>query len=134
MPVVGNVKLVILSERMVSTGCTNSREKLIVKWKTCGADKGDVTEQIKKMMAILGRSKTQADENKDFHGLFLFEFDELGRVLKHTIEHVEEGNQWEKTARVISVTDWLLGRAKWRQEQVPEMAMCRNERSCRLRE
>jgi hypothetical protein len=130
VPVVGNVKLIILSERMVSSGGdSNGGEKLIVKWKTCGAGKGDVTEQIKKMMAILGRTKSV---NEDFHGLFLFEFDDEGRILSHTIEHVEEGNNWERTTKVISVTDWLLGRA-WGKKEEPELALCQSERNERLR-
>jgi Mitochondrial protein up-regulated during meiosis len=134
MPVVGNVKLIILSERMMRGGQTSNaspsdssgREKLIVRWKTCGKTKGDVTDQIKKMMAILGRNNTEGEQ--DFHGLFIFEFDEEGRIISHTIEHVEEGNEWEKTAKVISVTDWWLGRA-WGKEEEPVLglAMCEDD-------
>jgi hypothetical protein len=116
---------------MVRSSSTNSLsesgDKLIVKWKTCGAGKGDVTEQIKKVMAILGRNKG-GSTNEDFHGLFLFEFDDEGRILSHTIEHVEEGNNWEQTAKVISVTDWLLGRAWGKKDQEPAIAMCQNSR------
>ena len=43
--------------------------------------------------------------------MFIFEFDEEGRILTHTIENVEEGGNWDKMTRVISVTDWLLGKA-----------------------
>jgi protein up-regulated during meiosis len=81
--------------------------------------------QIKK---VLGRSTedSQGNETEDFHGLFIFEFDDHGRISSHIIEHVEEGNNWEKTATFISVTDWLLGRA-WRNQQepgVPGLAFC----------
>ena len=49
--------------------------------------------------------------------MFIFEFDEEGRVLSHTIEHVEEGGSWDKVGRVVSVTDWLLGKFGGRREK-----------------
>jgi Mitochondrial protein up-regulated during meiosis len=111
MPVLGNVKLIILSERMLRTGSSGTsaenNEKLVVRWKTCAKSRGEVTDQIKK---VLGRNETES-KDEDFHGLFIFEFDDEGRISSHTIEHVEEGNNWEKTTTVISVTDWLLGKA-----------------------
>jgi hypothetical protein len=106
VPVVGNVKLVVLSERMASPG-SEGGEKLVVRWRTCGS--GEPPDQIKKILSVLGRDKQQKD---DFHGIFVFEFDDDGRVAAHTIEHVEQSNHWERTARVISVTDWLLGKAR----------------------
>lgn len=115
MPVLGNVKLIIVSERMSQTGSSGqtseNSEKLIVRWKTCAKTKVEVTEQIKK---ALGRGRSisgQAGKAEDFHGLFIFEFDDKGRIASHIIEHVEEDSNFEKTARFISVTDWLLGRA-----------------------
>jgi hypothetical protein len=135
VPVVGNVKLIILSERMMHGGSggggggdmssgAGGHEKLIVRWKTCGRDKDDVSDLIKKIMAILGRNNSEGAD--DFHGLFIFEFDEEGRIISHTIEHVEEGNNWERTARLVSVTDWLLGRAWGKKEPVPELALFEN--------
>lgn len=52
--------------------------------------------------------------SKEFTGLFIFDFDEEGRILSHTIEHVQEGGQWEKGvgAKVVGLTDWLLGGMK----------------------
>ena len=126
MPVLGNVKLIILSERMLRTGssgiATENNEKLVVRWKTCAKSKGEVTGQIKK---VLGRNGIEP-KDEDFHGLFIFEFDDEGRINSHTIEHVEEGNNWEKTATVISVTDWLLGKAWGKQEHggIPGLAFC----------
>lgn len=122
VPVVGNVKLKILSERIVKKGgaCSpdsSRHEQLVVKWQTCGKSKdresGQVSEAFEKITSIGGRSRDAHDE---FCGLFLFEFDEQGRVAKHTIEHVEESGQSDRPAKVISVTDWLLGRA-WRREE-----------------
>ena len=94
----------------------SGNEKLIVKWKTCEK------EAESKLSEILGRDR---GEDKGFVGLFIFEFDDEGRVLSHTIEHVEESGDWDrKTAKVISVTDWLLGRA-WgkKEDDIPGLTL-----------
>jgi hypothetical protein len=134
VPVVGNVKLKILSERMVKNGGASTpadlgSEKLIVKWETCGkSDKesGQVSDVVAKITSMVAGSRRT---NEEFTGLFLFEFDEEGRIINHTIENTEEGRHWEKTAKVISVTDWLLGRA-WgrREEPCPSLAFARFEK------
>ena len=119
VPVVGNVKLKIISERMIKNGCATTphtgNEKLIVRWETCKSDKehGPVSEAVEKISSIIKRPHKTDDK---FCGLFLSEFDDEGRIVKHTIEHMEENGQWDKTAKVISVTDWLLGRAWGRRE------------------
>jgi hypothetical protein len=128
------VKLKILSERMVKNGCASTpadlrSEKLIVKWETCGKsekESGQVSDVVAKITSIVAGSRRT---NEEFTGLFLFEFDEEGRIINHTIENTEEGRHWEKTARVISVTDWLLGRAWGRREEAcPSLAFARCER------
>lgn len=139
VPVVGNVKLHILSERLVRNGPSASTassqsssprsyrsEKLIVRWKTCGKTKGkgmgalyrgiSGSEQVDKITEFLGGD---VRDDEEFCGLFIFEFDEEGRVVSHTIEHVEEGGSWDKMTKVISVTDWLLGKAWRRKGEVP---------------
>lgn len=138
VPIVGNVRLLIESERMVKNGHTSSssaasgNERLIVRWKTCGKTKGKgmgalyrgigASEQVDKITEWLGGD---ARDDEEFCGLFIFEFDEEGRIVTHTIEHADEGNSWDKMARVVSVTDWLLGKAKRRkgEEEVPELAL-----------
>lgn len=124
VPIVGNVKLIILSERVVKNGPSSSPtpEKLIVRWKTCGKTRGKgmgalyrgigASEQVDKITEWLGGD---ARDDEEFCGLFIFEFDEEGRILTHTIEHAEEGGSWDRASRVISVTDWLLGRG-WRRK------------------
>jgi Mitochondrial protein up-regulated during meiosis len=129
MPLVGNVKLEILSERMIKSSsnshsplsptCTRP-EQLLVRWRTIGKTKGKGTgafyrgigagDNVDKITEWLGGGKGE-DDSKEFTGLFIFEFDEEGRVLSHTIEHVQEGGSWEKGvgARVVGLTDWLLG-------------------------
>lgn len=75
---------------------------------------------------IRSHSQRQASTNASgtFVGLFIFEFDELGRLHTHTIEHAEEGGNWEKTtSKVISVTDWLLGRAWGRKNEELGLAL-----------
>jgi len=47
-----------------------------------------------------------------FSGLFIFGFDDEGKIVSHTIEHADESNGWDKMARVVTLTDWLLGKAK----------------------
>jgi hypothetical protein len=132
VPVVGNVKLNILSERMVKNGCASTpahlgSEKLIVKWETCGkSENGQVSDVVAKIRSVVAGSRRA---NEEFTGLFMFEFDEEGRIINHTIEHTDEGRHWEKTAKVISVTDWLLGRAWGRREEgSPSLAFVRCER------
>ncbi|KAK4580227.1 hypothetical protein LTR86_000430 [Recurvomyces mirabilis] len=156
VPLVGNVKLTILSERMVRNGGSSvplaSRdEKLVVKWKTCGKTRHrdptggvykDSSTHTKDPMDkirhfITGATsnsaaehegmarKAQAEEEQEFCGIFVFEFDEKGRIVKHTIEHTDEGGHWDHMTRVVSVTDWLIGRINGRgKEQVPELAWC----------
>ncbi|KAF1937243.1 hypothetical protein EJ02DRAFT_458886 [Clathrospora elynae] len=109
VPVLGDVKLQIVSERMVkndgtSTGSPVHNEKLIVRWQTCD-------------------NSEKKENGQEFTGLFKFEFDDEGRILNHIIEHTEEGQHWDGTAKVISVTDWLLGRAWGRREEArPSLA------------
>ncbi|KAG4035256.1 hypothetical protein MFRU_001g00270 [Monilinia fructicola] len=121
VPLVGNVKLEILSERMSQSSSRGStREQLIVRWKTIGKTKNKGTggfykgigarENVDKITEWLGGGSGE-DDSKEFTGLFLFEFDEEGRIWSHTIEHVQEGGNWEKGvgAKVVGLTDWLLG-------------------------
>jgi len=68
-----------------------------------------------KITEFLGGGKGE-DDKKEFTGLFIFEFDEEGRIATHTIEHVQEGGNWENGvgAKVVGLTDWLLGGIKGR--------------------
>ncbi|TGO70403.1 hypothetical protein BOTNAR_0001g00790 [Botryotinia narcissicola] len=124
VPLVGNVKLQILSERMSQSSSRGStREQLIVRWKTIGKTKNKGTggfykgigarENVDKITEWLGGGSGE-DDSKEFTGLFLFEFDEEGRIWSHTIEHVQEGGNWERGvgAKVVGLTDWLLGGMK----------------------
>lgn len=120
MPLISNVKLEILSERMIKSTNFARREQLVVRWRTIGKTRGKGTgafykgmgasDNMDKITEWLGGGKGE-DDSKEFTGLFIFEFDEEGRVLSHTIEHVQEGGNWEKGvgARVVGLTDWLLG-------------------------
>ena len=135
VPMVGNVKLDILSERMVKNGPQYDSdqagvERLIVKWKTCGKSENNTegtTGAAVHNIGKLGQDVTPNDE--DFVGLFIFEFDGEGRIVTHTIEHAEEGGSWDKTTRVISVTDWLLGRAwgKRSEDGSPGLALAQSD-------
>lgn len=145
LPLLGNVKLEIMSERMVRNGGStvahaNRDEKLIVKWKTCskngngiyrGIGAKDPMDKLKEFLAGAGemsykqKSSGGSGDEQEFCGIFIFEFDENGRVLKHVIEHTEEGGRFDRMTRVVSVTDWLLGQFNGKKkEQVPELAWC----------
>ncbi|KKK22850.1 hypothetical protein AOCH_003782 [Aspergillus ochraceoroseus] len=50
--------------------------------------------------------------NDHFTGLFIFSFDAEGRVLTQTIEHAEDARGWERTAKFVTLTDWLIGKAR----------------------
>jgi hypothetical protein len=132
VPLVGNVKLKIISERMIKSPqisrsplpqSATRPEQLIVRWQTIGKTKNKGTggfykgigasENVDKITEWLGGGKGE-DDSKEFSGLFIFEFDEEGRIVSHTIEHVQEGGNWEKGvgAKVVGLTDWLLGGLK----------------------
>ncbi|KAI1281769.1 hypothetical protein F5Y07DRAFT_353722 [Xylaria sp. FL0933] len=133
VPIIGNVRLEILSERMVSqplhfsprrTGAYG--EQLVVKWRTAsssssetdGDSKLSLTEQGEQRLDAHLRGSQAVGEKKAFTGLFIFEFDKDGRIISHTIEHVDEHGEWEKGvgARVVGLTDWLLGGIKGRSD------------------
>ncbi|KAI1826884.1 hypothetical protein F4861DRAFT_19451 [Xylaria intraflava] len=133
VPIVGNVRLEILSERMVSQPVHFSPrrpgaygEQLVVKWRTAssstngqnGSAKLSLTEQGEQNLDAHLRGSQTVSEKKAFTGLFVFEFDKDGRIISHTIEHVDEHGEWEKGvgARVVGLTDWLLGGIKGRSE------------------
>ncbi|KAI7273488.1 hypothetical protein KC345_g7005 [Hortaea werneckii] len=160
VPLVGNVQLTILSERMVrnhnplpSTTSSYRDEHLIVKWKTCGKTRHrdgtggvyshasharrDPVDRIKAFIvgstrnpreAAATKQKLEGQDEDEFTGIFVFEFDEEGRVVRHTIEHTEgsKGEGAEAMARVVSVTDWLLGRfnGKGEGQRLPGLAVC----------
>lgn len=137
---VGKITLVILSERMVKTGMTAlgyRNEKLIVRWRTCGKTLGrgmgalyrgiyGSGDQVDKITEFLGGDER---DDEEFTGLFIFEFDEEGRIVTHTIEHVQEGGNMEKMTRVVNVTDWLIGMTKGKRKEEPEWALgyCEND-------
>jgi hypothetical protein len=95
----------------------------MVRWRTVGKTKNKGTgafykgigasDNVDKITEWLGGGKGE-DDGAEFTGLFIFEFDEQGRVVSHTIEHVQEGGNWERGvgAKVVGLTDWLLGGMK----------------------
>ncbi|KAK3396990.1 hypothetical protein B0T20DRAFT_246833 [Sordaria brevicollis] len=153
LPIIGNVRLEILSERMVdrplySPQSQNRRigafgEQLIVRWRTIGKSKNwglsfinggsqDGADKVRDENLKGGQTEYKApvggaepatgkgdDKNKnEFTGLFIFEFDGEGRILSHTIEHVQQSGEVEKGvgATVVGLTDWLLGGMKGARE------------------
>ncbi|KAI1340140.1 hypothetical protein F5Y15DRAFT_415560 [Xylariaceae sp. FL0016] len=150
VPIIGNVRLEILSERMTSQPLHSSPrrtgaygEQLIVKWRTAtttgtngGSRTPSLTEQGEHKLDVhLRGSQTPVSEETGgkmvkekgaFTGLFIFEFDKDGKIISHTIEHVDENREWEKGvgAKVVGLTDWLLGGIKGRGEPSGALGFC----------
>ncbi|KAJ5645486.1 hypothetical protein N7507_011497 [Penicillium longicatenatum] len=168
VPLVGNVKLQILSERIVRAGTVLDPEhaenhdcgdeRLVVRWKTeartdsrpfhdsqrnsperqqnnanvsQASDAGTRTSQQPQIHSRVSSSSSKNGTNKglsvllggeepifklskeeQFTGLFIFSFDEEGRILTHTIEHADEADGWDRTAKFVTLTDWLIGKAR----------------------
>jgi len=185
VPIIGSVRLEILSERMVdppsaahgqSTAAPRPEgavgERLVVRWRTKASDNngrgwslpfigggsgggnknGNATDITMGGNGTGTSSQSTADApsssaasskapvgnaqpvgaRKEFTGLFIFDFDNDGRILSHTIEHVEESGQWDRGvgARVVGLTDWLLGNIKGAGEGAgpcPAFARCDND-------
>lgn len=185
VPLVGNVRLEILSERVVDVPVYASLpggrrpegacgEQLIVRWRTLGGggrklrgwlgfgggpegkdgavggksgnsdrelgagedgggavagsgERGPAGDNGTEVKAPVGMAMPAGSSNKEFTGLFIFDFDSEGRILSHTIEHVQEGGQWEKGvgAKVVGLTDWLLGGIKGGDAPCPAFARSR---------
>ncbi|KAI6249242.1 hypothetical protein HI914_02357 [Erysiphe necator] len=144
LPLISNVRLEILSERMIKhshLSCPSRSyrpEQLVVRWRTTSNSheqnstafiyNSSLNDNVDKITEWLGGGNKNDDIGKDFTGLFIFEFDEEGRILTHTIEHAQEGGNWERGvgAKVVGLTDWLLGGMKGsgRGESAPCPAFC----------
>ena len=172
VPIIGNVKLQIMSERMVPAEDIHGGETLVVRWVTEGS-KSDATSSGPASKVGRGSemddyavpSETETSTQRDrqqrsggtksaasassnginrglstllggdapifklgkeeqFTGLFIFAFDEQGRISTHTIEHADEGKGCDRTAKVVTLTDWLLGKAKGGSRDIgPEPAL-----------
>jgi len=161
VPVVGNVKLTIVSERMVRSGFITApsaeehhgslgEEKLVIRWKTepkrsgngnsaaansSAVDNGGINRGLS---TLLGGDRPLFGKDagsESFSGLFIFSFDTEGRIADHTIEHADEAGGFDKTSKVVTLTDWLLGKARWRtlspDNGVPVPALAYRMRVCR---
>ncbi|KAM0248684.1 hypothetical protein ACHAQJ_009358 [Trichoderma viride] len=119
VPIIGNVKLEILAERMTSEPLTflprqagAISEQLVVRWCEKRRVKEDKTKSNGGILSLPSlRLARGVDPNKAVTGLFIFDFDAEGRILTHTIEQAQEGGDWEKGmgAKFVGLTDWLLG-------------------------
>lgn len=120
----GRVRLEILSERLLKTGAS---EELLVRWRTCPPSSSDnekplsrgssSTESgIKINHTPISSPESEEDEGnyKGFTGLFIFTFDESGKIASLTIEHADEnwGGHENPAARIVGVAEWLLRKAR----------------------
>ncbi|KAE8378707.1 hypothetical protein BDV26DRAFT_280859 [Aspergillus bertholletiae] len=172
LPLVGNVRLQVLSERIVRAGTVLDRERfsdnecgderLVVRWKT--EPRGDAhhseasasIRSVKDHDQNTSRGHSHLSSSKDgvnkglsvllggdapifplskeeqFTGLFIFSFDEEGRISSHTIEHADDATGWERTAKFVTLTDWLIGKARGSLEPAtgPGLAMQSGQGCC----
>lgn len=157
VPLVGNVRLQILSERIVpgavldSDRCSDGQggdERLVVRWKTeprrenqsdgpvatagdgaaYGRESNLSSSKIginRGLNVLLGGEAPifKLSKEEQFSGLFIFAFDEEGRISTHTIEHADNADGWDRTARFVTLTDWLIGKARGSLDPTPGLAM-----------
>ncbi|GKZ38870.1 hypothetical protein AbraIFM66950_011418 [Aspergillus brasiliensis] len=161
LPLLGNVKLQILSERIVRAGTVleperpdsdhdTSDERLVVRWRTEPRSESTTSDSEGSSTAFtaasptlptdtqgtnnsngshLSSSKTginkglsvllggdapifKLKKEEQFTGLFIFSFDEEGRIASHTIEHADDARGWNRTPKFVTLTDWLIGKAR----------------------
>ncbi|ATY60968.1 hypothetical protein A9K55_006457 [Cordyceps militaris] len=121
VPLVGNVRLEILAERMTAEPLTflprrpgAAPDQLVVRWREMP---GGIARSL--------RLTRGGDPEKAFTGLFIFDFDHEGRVLTHTIETTQAGGDWERGvgAKFVGLTDWLLGGIQREPGGTPPMPM-----------
>ena len=93
----GHTTLEVVSARMLES------ERLRIRWRAGARDGGRPEGGI--------RQGTTEVHDGEFSGIFIFEFDDKGRVAKHIIENSEE-DDGERLPGVISVTEWLLRKAR----------------------
>lgn len=109
-------------------------ERLVVRWKTShntpstessspsptsesnqkGLSGSEAAGRNKSLSTLLGGDAPIFLPGKEgrFEGLFIFAFDEKGRIASHTIEHADQADGWDRTAKFVTLTDWLLGKAR----------------------
>jgi len=89
--------------------------------KNSGVPSSPLSGTNRRLSSLLGGDSPifKVGTEEQFTGLFIFSFDEEGRIASHTIEHADKANGWDRTARVVSLTDWLLGKAKWASREQP---------------
>ncbi|KAM3510056.1 hypothetical protein MY11210_006062 [Beauveria gryllotalpidicola] len=138
VPLVGNVRIEILAERMTSEPLTflprrpgAIADQLVVRWRettreAAARGRGGAGAAIARSLRLVGGS----DPDKAFTGLFIFDFDREGRVLTHTIETAQEGGNWERGmgAKFVGLTDWLLGGIQRDPGGTPQMPMFERRR------
>ncbi|RKL07970.1 hypothetical protein BFJ71_g1882 [Fusarium oxysporum] len=136
VPILGNVCIEVLAERMTTEPLTflprragAIPEQLVVRW--CEKRKGSDSSSNKGVIARSLPFGRGVDPDKAFTGLFVFDFDAEGRILSHTIEQAQAGGDWEAGvgAKVVGLTDWLLGGCKNPGTPIPMFERVRRRRS-----
>ncbi|KAF8426695.1 hypothetical protein EV426DRAFT_572580 [Tirmania nivea] len=111
----GRAKLEILAARVVKP-CARG-EELRVRWRAVPSSSSSSSSKVPDPPTHpnLFKSDPHGDTEKGFSGLFIFTFDDKGRILSHTIEHADQGwNRGEEESgySFLGVAEWLLKKAK----------------------
>lgn len=94
-----STELEVISERMLPD------ERLKIRWRAgSGFRSGSTLAETHK------NHINKNGKDKSFQGIFIFEFDDQGKVKRHVIENVEEDDS--HVGGVITVTEWLIRAAK----------------------
>lgn len=104
-------------------------EQLVVRWRTTGSSRIGWRLPFREFF----QASEQGMSQTGFTGLFIFEFDGEGRVLSHTIEHVQSHGEWENSvgAKFVGLTDWLLGGMRGGREGCPAFEIHSDDRTFR---
>jgi hypothetical protein len=118
LPGGGGVTLEIVSQRMVG-------EKLHIRWRatTTNNNNNKNTTASDTDNSVAADTQRHSDSDGGFSGIFIFEFDEAGRVSKHVIENCEL-DDGERLAGVITFTEWLIMKAKEAGKKVSRRGTC----------
>ncbi|KAF8441220.1 hypothetical protein BGX38DRAFT_821337 [Terfezia claveryi] len=112
----GRAKLEILAARVVKP-CDRG-EELRVRWRAVPSSSSTPSTKVPDPPThpnlFKSDSNGNGDTEKGFSGLFIFTFDDKGRILSHTIEHADRGWNRGEEESGYSFLGWKKGGRRWK--------------------
>lgn len=141
-PAVDSSSLPLGLRRTASSGGSSpAATRFIVRWRTQGemmnkgtgglyrGISGAESPPVDKVTEFLGGALAKGErDDREFTGIFIFEFDERGRIAKHLIEHVDCGGDMDQLPRVVTLAEWLMRMARGDREEQAVPAFFERER------